>query len=422
MLVDLAYGKDGLGVELPDENVTVIEPLFHPGLPREDEAIRQAIRKPIGSPPLRDLVSSDDSVVVVFSDKTRPMPNKRVLPVLLAELDHLPADQILLINATGMHRANTEQELAEMLGEGILSRYRIINHDAFDHSGLTYLGTTSFGNEAWVNSQFLKAKVKILTGFIEPHFFAGFSGGPKSILPGVSGEQTVLRNHGGPMIGHPKATWGITDGNPIYKEACEIADMTKPDFILNVTLNRLHQITGVFAGELHAAHRSGTDFARRTAMQQAPHAYDIVITTNSGYPLDLNLYQTMKGVSAAAQITRAGGAIIVASECSEGVPEYGNYKKILKMARTPEEILEIVSAPDFGMFDQWEAHVQALIQLKARVYLKCASLSEAETREALLEPCTCVEETLALLLREYGAQAKIAVLPQGPQTIPYVAS
>jgi len=291
--VKLAYGKEGLWVELPDENVTVVEPRFVPGLPDEREAIRKALRDPMGTPPLRELVRSTDTVAIAFSDITRPMPNDRVLPLLLEELSHVPRKNIVLINALGTHRRNTEEELVKMLGREIVEGYRIVQHDAQDKNGLVHLGESSFGHEIWINRIYMEASVRILTGLIEPHLFAGFSGGPKAVLPGLAGEVTILGNHGAEMVGHPKATWGITKGNPLWEEMWEVAQKTEPAFLLNVTVNKHRQITGVFAGDLDQAHQKGTKFARESAMVGVPAPFDIVVTTNSGYPLDLNLYQAV---------------------------------------------------------------------------------------------------------------------------------
>jgi len=418
MQVRLAYGRSGLEVELPEERVVVIEPRFTPGLVDEASQIRTALRQPIGVSPLKELVGSEDDVAIVFSDLTRPMPNDRVLPVLLDELSHVPRENIVLINALGTHRPNTEAELRGMLGSAIVDEYRIIQHDCLDEDNLVYMGTTRFDHEIWINRIYLEARVKILTGFIEPHFLAGFSGGPKAVLPGVAGEATIMGNHSGPMIGNPATTWGVTVGNPLWEEIYEVAEATQPTFLLNVTLNRDKAITGVFAGDLREAHRRGTEFARAHAMVDVPHAFDIVITSNSGYPLDLNLYQAAKGMSAAAQIVKPGGAIIVAAECWDGIPDHGEFKNLLHMAESPEALLEIINGPEFSVRDQWEAQIQALIQLKADVHLKSSYLTEEEVRKALLTPCISVEETVARLLERYGPEATICVLPEGPQTIP----
>ena len=429
MKVRLAYGKEGLWVELPDDNVTVVEPRFVPGLPDETEAIRSALRKPIGTPPLRDLVKPDDTLAIVFSDITRPQPRERMLPVLLEELAHVPTENIVLINALGTHRPNTEEELIEMLGREIAESYRVVQHDVWDKGNMVYLGPTRFGHETYINDTYMGARVKILTGFIEPHFFAGFSGGPKAILPGLADERSVLGNHDAEMIGHARATWGVTEacpelgrrGNPIWEEMREMAARTEPTFLLNVTLNKNKEITGVFAGDVWQAYAAGTAFARNSVMVPVPEPFDIVVTSNSGYPLDLNLYQAVKGMSAAALVVKERGSIIAAAECWDGIPDHGEYKNILKMADSPQQLLEVIRAPGFLMQDQWEAQVQAQIQLKADVYVKTSYLSDEQIREALLLPCHSIEETLAQLLERYGPDATICVLPEGPQTVPYVA-
>ena len=420
MRVKLAYGREGLWVDLPDRNVTVVEPRFVESLPDERTAIIQALRQPLGSPPLRELVGPEDTVAILFSDITRPTPNERLLPQLLAELSHVPREQIVLINATGVHRSNTEEELRGMLGADVVDGYRIVQHDAWDENGLANLGRTRFGHEILVNRTYAGATVKILTGFIEPHFFAGFSGGPKAVLPGIAGAHLVLENHSAAMLDHPGATWGITDGNPVWEEMLEVALKTAPTFLLNVTLNREQAITGVYAGSLRAAHQAGTAAVRQTAMVRVEAPFDVVVTSNSGYPLDLNLYQAVKGMSAAAQVVREGGSIIIAAECWDGVPDHGEYKNILQMADTPQALLEVVRRPGFLMMDQWEAHVQARVQCRAEVYVKNSYLSDDEIRSALLCPCHQIEETLSELLARYGPDARICVLPEGPQTIPYV--
>ena len=422
MRVKLAYGREGLWVDLPDRNVTVVDPRFVEGLPDEEAAVIQALRRPLGTPPLREMVKPEDTVAIVFSDITRPTPNDRLLPPLLAELCHVPREQIVLINATGMHRPNTEEELRGMLGDGVVDDYRIVQHDAWDESGMVNLGQTRFGHEILVNRTYAEATVKILTGFIEPHFFAGFSGGPKAVLPGVAGVRLVLENHSAAMLDHPGATWGVTAGNPVWEEMLEVALKTDPTFLLNVTLNRERAITGVYADSLQPAHQAGTAAVRQAAMVRVEAPFDVVITSNSGYPLDLNLYQAVKGMSAAAQVVREGGSIIIAAECWDGVPDHGEYKNILQMADSPQALLEVVRRPGFLMVDQWEAHVQARVQCRAAVYVKNSYLSDDEIRAALLRPCHQIEETLAGLLACYGPDARICVLPEGPQTIPYVGS
>ena len=432
MRLQLAYGREGLWIELPeDAQVTVIEPEFVPGLSPEDEqaALVAALRAPIGTPPLRELVRPDDTVAVVFSDLTRPMPNDRVLPPLLGELARagVPDGQIVLVNALGTHRPQTEEELARMLGSEVAARYRVVQHDAWDDENLVEVGRNRAGRAVRVNRAYMETTVRILTGFIEPHFFAGFSGGPKAVLPGISDIEAILDNHGAPMIADPQATWTVTEarpeqgrrGNPIWEEMLAVAQSTAPAFLLNVTLNQNREITGVFAGDLVAAHRAGVDFLQPRAMRPVPEPADIVITSNSGYPLDLNLYQAVKGMSAAARIVRPGGDIIIAAECWDGVPSHGEYRRLLWEASSPQELLDRVMAPGFRCHDQWEAQVQAQIQLKANVHVYADGLSDEELRRALVIPCRSIEETVARLRRD-NPGATIAVLPDGPQTVPYV--
>jgi nickel-dependent lactate racemase len=421
MKIRLAYGKTGLQIELSDAlDVTVVEPKFVPGLPDPGAALQRALREPIEAPPLCDLVKSSDKVGVVFSDITRPTPNHLILPAVLNELTNVPRENITLFNALGTHRLNTEAELRAMLGDALVDGYRIVQNDAFDPSTQMHLGDTARGHDIWLNRELVECDVKILTGFIEPHLFAGFSGGGKAVMPGMAGQRTVLGNHDAGMIGHPQATWGITWGNPIWEETREVALRIDPTFLLNVTLNKDKQITGVFAGDLDAAHAAGCAFVKETAMVPVPHAFDIVITTNSGYPLDLNLYQSVKGMSAAAQVVREGGAIIVAADCWDGIPDHGLYGRLLREASSPQALLDTIYAPGFLKQDQWQAQIQAQIQLKADVYVRTDNLTAEQIKMVLLRPSPRIQDTVTDLLHEYGSQASICVMPEGPQTIPYV--
>ncbi len=422
MEVVLSYGKTGLPVELPDDNVIVVRPMFVPGLDDERGAITEALEHPIGCPSLKDMVRPSGTVAVVFCDATRPVPNRRILPVLLGELESagVRRDQIALINALGTHRPSPPEELVELLGEDLVRKYRIIQHDCNDRGTMAPAGRLSTGQEFWVNQDYLSADFKILTGFIEPHFFAGFSGGGKLVFPGIASLENIKEAHGYGILSHAKSTWGITHGNPVWELLTEGAQLTAPDFVVNVTLNSEKAITSVFAGELRAAHARGAEHAKRTAMRAVREPFDVVITTNSGYPLDRNVYQTVKGISAAASIVRDGGAIIAAAECMDGIPAGSHFHKLLQRAGTPERALELIAAPDFSMQDQWQVQLQAEIQMRADVYLYSHRLSQDEIRTTMLKPCERIEDTLANLLQRYGPDAKICVLPEGPQTIPYI--
>jgi lactate racemase len=418
--VRLAYGRHGLSARIPDQ-ADVIEPRFVDGLADESAAIAAALREPLAGPPLGERVPRGASVAIVICDVTRPFPARRVLPVVLDELDRARPRQITVFVATGTHRPCTEEELHEMLGREIQRRCAFVQHDAFDAARHAQLGTVlGTSTPALVERAFLEHEVRITTGFIEPHFFAGFSGGPKMVAPGLAGIQTVLDLHSAARIGHPQATWGVTRGNPVHDAVRDIANRAGVTFNLDVTLNRDHAITAVFAGDLFESHAAGCAFARSTAMVSVAAAYDVVLTTNSGYPLDQNLYQTVKGISAAAQIVRPGGSIVVASECSDGLPEHGGYQDLLRQADGPAAFLTRLSDPNFSVHDQWQVQVQALIQQKARVLVHAAGLTAAQLRAAWFEPTADPAACASELLDTAGPNARLAVLPQGPQTIPYL--
>jgi nickel-dependent lactate racemase len=417
----LAYGKSGLSIDLPDRlRVTVVQPRHVLGLLNQTGEVREALDNPIGSPPLRELVKASDRVGIVFSDITRPTPNALLLPVLLEALDHVPDDNIILFNATGTHRFNTEAELRGMLGNGLVDRHLIVQNDAADAESHAVVGTTASGNEVAILREFLECDVKILTGFIEPHFFAGFSGGGKAVMPGLASLDTVMRNHSARNIDHPQARWGVTRGNPIWEEAHEAAGMVSPTFLLNVTLNRDKEITCVFAGDFTEAHAQGCEFVREQAMVPVDAPFDIVIGTNSGYPLDLNLYQSVKGMSAAAQVVKPGGTIIIAAECWDGIPNHGEYCRLLQGAESLESLLAAIRTPGFACRDMWQAQVQALVCGQADVYLHTRHLTPEQITRALLKPCASIEQTVAQLLEKYGDDATICILPEGPQTVPYI--
>jgi len=416
--VALAYGRHGLTLQVP-AHTAVLRVREVPGLPDEAEAIRAALRAPIGSAPLAERVRPGMTVAIAHSDITRATPNDRLLPVLLAELEAagVRREDITLFNALGTHRPQTEAELRGMLGDFVVDHYRCRQHDAFDETNLTALGTTSRGHPVRLNSAFLAADLKISTGFIEPHFFAGFSGGPKGLLPALAGAESVLTNHGYRMIGHPNATWGVTAGNPIWEEMREVALRVEPLFLLNVTLNTQRAITGVFAGDVLAAHAAGCAEVRASAMLAEPAPYDIVVTTNSGYPLDQNLYQCVKGMSAAARLVRDGGTILMAAACADGLPDHGRYAALLAEAGSPERMLAMLDQPGFCEPDQWQVQIQAQIQRRAQVHVYSDGLSDEQIKQALFTPCRDLQQTLTDLLTHYGPHARLAVLPDGPQVI-----
>ncbi len=249
--------------------------------------------------------------------------------------------------------------------------YRVVNHDARDASSLAPVGTTSSGVAVSLNREFLAADIRITTGMVEPHFFAGFSGGPKMVCARACRLDTVVTLHDAKRIGDPNATWGVTEGNPIHDDVREIARMVGVHFAVDVTVNRDKQITNVFAGDLFAEHRQACDAARGDAMRAVPQAFDVVLTSNSGFPLDQNLYQAVKGLSAAARVVKPGGTIVIAGECRDGIPKHGSYAQVLASAETSAEgLLTMINAPGYAVPDQWQAQIQAQILMQAAVMMK----------------------------------------------------
>ena len=420
MKIELQYGRSGLRIDVPSDNVTVLAPRFLEGLADEAAGFRSAVRNPIESRPLKELISERDKVALVIPDVTRPLPTARLLPWLFSELAHVPGKNFVIINGTGSHRANTEAELIEMVGSEVYANYRVVNHNGHDMETLAPVGKTIDGRTLLLNKEYAGADKRIVLGFIEPHFMAGFSGGYKGVFPGVADVDSIMHYHRASVIGDPRSTWGQIAGNPTQQQIRRNGSILPVDFCINVTLNVKKQITRFFCGDVLAAHDQGCSFAKETAMIPCRDSFPIVVTTNGGYPLDQNLYQAVKGMSAAAQVVGLGGLILAASRCNDGFPSHGNFHKLLVEHTSPKAILDTILTPDFSMYDQWEAQLLALILLKARVGL-FSDLAPKEVWQAHLIPITDLEAAISAELRRVGKDAPIAVLPEGPMTIPYLA-
>ncbi len=418
MRVRLRYGHHGLTLTVPSSQVFVLEPTFVEGLSDEAASFRDAVRRPIESRPLRDLVRATDRVAVAIPDLTRPLPTDRLLGWLLEELDGVPDARWTIINGTGSHRVNTEAELRSMVGDAVFGRLRIVNHSAHEPSGLQDAGRTTDGRPVFLNREWMAADRRIVLGFIEPHFMAGFSGGYKGVFPALADIDAIMHYHRAEVIGDPRSTWGRLEDNPTQDQIRANGALVPVDFCVNVTLNRRRQITRFFCGDVLAAHRAGAQFAKDTAMVRCQQPFPIVVTTNSGYPLDQNLYQTVKGMSAAAQIVEQGGYILTASRCQDGFPSHGNFRDLMVRHAGPRAVLDAIMTPGFAVYDQWEAQLLALILLKARVGL-FSEIDPGEVRRAHIEPVANLDERLALELARLGVDAPVAVLPEGPMTIPY---
>jgi nickel-dependent lactate racemase len=422
MIVSLPYGELAIDAELPDDAV-VLTPAQTPPLADPSAAVRDAIARPLGVHPLDRIARSGRKAAIVVSDITRPVPNDLIVPPLLDALERggvAPGD-ITIVIGTGLHRPSRDDERRRILGDDVLARCRVVDHDARDRSTQARLLTTPRGVDVWLNRAYMEADVRVVTGFVEPHLFAGYSGGGKGVLPGIAGAQAIAANHDASMIGHPKATWCETHGNPIFEEMRDVALKSEPSLTVNVTLNERGRITGVFAGELVAAHDAAIAQAARQALCPIPHLFDVVVVTNMGYPADLVLYQAVKGMSVAAQACAPGGAILLVAECREGIGG-AEYADLLRSERSPAALLDrFQRSGHLTVHDQWQVQVQAMVQARCDVYLHSA-LSRADVEAAHLRFAPDVDTTLAQLVankhRDLGREPSVCVLPHGQFTVP----
>jgi nickel-dependent lactate racemase len=424
VIVRLAYGTLGLDIDVDPAVTTVVEPLHHPAATDPVAALRAALRDPVAGPPLRARVRPGQTVAIAACDGTRPQPRHLMIPAILDELDGLVRlDDVVILMATGTHRGNDDRELRQMFGDPVVDAVRIVNHDARDDGQLAWAGTHGDGVPVWLNRGWLDADVRITTGFVEPHFFAGFSGGPKLVAPGLAGLETVLVLHDAARIGDRRATWGVVEGNPVHDDVRAIAAAVGGvTFALDVVLNREQAIVAAFGGDLAAMHAAACARARRTAMRPVTAPFDVVVTTNAGFPLDQNLYQAVKGMSAAHQIVKPGGTIVCAAECRDGFPDHGSYRQVLASAPSPQALLDSIRDRATTVPDQWQVQVQAKIQASSRVVMHTSYLTDAELAAAHLKQTSDISATVAEALALAGPGARACVLPEGPQTIPYLVS
>ncbi len=420
-VVRLDYGSEGLPLDLTGLNSTVLRPRYLEGLQNEHAAFLESVRRPYKTAPLHELIAPGETLAIAIPDITRALPSDRLLPWLFAELRGLDPDDVTIIVGTGTHRGNTHDELLQMVGSEIVAKYRIINHDSRDNTSLLPAGRSPHGYDVAYCADYVRADRRILMGFIEPHFMAGFSGGYKAVFPGIANLDAIQTYHGFTNIAHPKSTWGLIEGNPTQNHVRAAGKLLSVDFLVNVTLNTDRQITGYFCGDVDAAHEAGCAFSKKTAMVRVEEPFPIVVTTNSGYPLDLNLYQSVKGMSAAHSITAPSGLIITAARCNDGFPEHGAFKNQLLRWGSPDEAWKAIRSPDFSEPDQWQTQKLLQIVRTCRVDL-FSELDPALVERAHLTPIKDVRSAIdAELMRLGNPDAPVAVVPEGPLTIPYVS-
>lgn len=445
MIVELDYGNDKLKVEVPDKNLLGVlssKPL--PALPDASEALLEAIKNPIGSLPLKEkllaganrnagtalkapgiLVNKNipEKICIVISDSTRAAPTKMILEVLLPELESygITRESITILIATGLHRPNIGKELEGLVGKEIADSYRIVNHNARDRESCIHIGNTKRGTPVIINKEYVGSDFRILTGLIEPHFMAGFSGGRKAICPGISYEDMFRHFHGPAILESPNSAFGILEGNPFHEESTEIAKMAGADFIINATINKHKEVTGVFCGDLEAAFHEGAKFCSDASICEIDREADIVITTGGGLPLDATLYQVVKGMVGAMPAVKQDGIIITAAECSEEIGSR-EFVEIVQEEADMDAFMEKIKRKDYFKIDQWEFEEYIKARRKAEIclYSGCLLASAYKIPEKTLILAKSVEDALAESLIKKGKDASIYVIPEGPYVIPYL--
>lgn len=422
MRVALPFARELLSIEVPD-SATVLLPKAVPALPDPAAAIAALLRSPTAGTPLRDRARSGQSVAIVISDITRPVPNALLLEPILEELNAAGVADIdvTIVNGTGLHRANTEAELGEMLGADLAHRCRVVQHDARRPDTLVEAGRSRRGVPFELCRVYVEADLRIVTGFVEPHLFAGYSGGAKGVMPGVAGAEVVMSNHGAENLAHPNARWCVSDGNPVFEEMRELVGLCPPHFLLNVTLDNERRITGAFAGDWLEAHDVAIEQASAQYTAELPAPYDVVVATNMGYPADTTLYQSVKGMSVAAEGVRQGGAILLVAGCEEGLGG-DEYVRLLTSRESSEELLADISGSERPRHDQWQVQCQGIVQRKASVYLH-SKLDRAQTEAAHLEfsadPSATVR-TLVAAAQAQGRPGSVLVMPYGQMAVPVI--
>lgn len=418
MNIKLPYSRDGMTLHLDETlDYEILESAIA-SMPKseksEDEIVAEAMANPIGSPRLSELAADKHSIVIICSDHTRPVPSRHIIPQMLREIRQgNPSADITLLIATGFHRATTKEELIGKFGEEIVAQEKIRIHDSREDE-MANLGQLPSGAPLLINKIAADADLLVSEGFIETHFFAGFSGGRKSVLPGISSQVTVLGNHCSAFIDSPYSRTGILENNPIHKDMVAASRMAKLAYIVNVVIDADKKVVHAVAGDANDAHAAGCQFLRRYCQVTPKKAADIAISTNGGYPLDQNMYQSVKGMTAAEAAAKEDGIIIMVSDCGDGHGGEGFYQA-LKNCESPKALMdEILNVPqDETKPDQWEYQIQSRILIRHKVIYVMCEKYRAMAREMGFETAADVNEALETALKEKGRGAHIAVIPDG---------
>jgi nickel-dependent lactate racemase len=413
----LPYDKKNIPVEIDDRNfagslVSKVEE-YKPGL-SQSELVEASLDHPIGSPKLEELVKGKKNIVIISSDHTRPVPSKIITPILLRRIRSVQPDaNIKILVATGFHRPSTHEELVDKYGQEIVDKEQIVMHISTDDSAMVKVGTLPSGGECIVNRVAAEADLLISQGFIEPHLFAGYSGGRKSVLPGVSSYKTILADHCSEFISSPYARPGILENNPIHKDMLYAAHAAGLKFIVNVVLNGDREVIASFAGDLEKAHIKGTEFLSSLAQVKKIDS-DITVVTNGGYPLDQNIYQAVKGMTSAEATNKEDGVIIMVAGLSDGTGGNGFYNN-LAQSKSPQDFLDRVAKVDrhHTVPDQWESQVLARILSRHHVIVVSDLVKPELVTNMHMELAKTFDEAMNRAYELQGKDARVTVIPEG---------
>lgn len=420
-IIHVPYSKEGMDLNISDENleaVLVSKAHEFKVSKSEEEIVEESMDNPIGSMKLEDLAKGKDNVVIITSDHTRPVPSRITMPIILKRLRKLNPDiKVKILIATGFHRPTTKEELIFKLGEEIVENEEIIIHKSTNDEDMVKAGVLPSGGDFYINKLAFEADLLIAEGFIEPHFFAGFSGGRKSILPGIASAKTIMYNHCSEFIDSENSRTGILKDNPIHRDMVYAAQTAKLAFILNVVIDKDKKVIASFAGDVQEAHKVGCDFVTNLSkIDKVPS--DIVVSTNGGYPLDQNIYQSVKGMTAAEATCKEGGVIIMISACNDGHGGQSFYDNVAN-ASSASEILQNVRnvRKDDTVPDQWEFQILARILDKYTVIMVTNQCDPEMITNMHMKHAYNFEEALNMAYEIKGKNAKVAVIPDGVSVI-----
>ena len=417
MKIEVPYGRSFLSISLPDDlPVDIIEAPTIPPASEPLQVVRDALDNSLGGIDL-SAFSGVKSVGIAISDKTRPVPNQHLLPPLLERLEALgiSSQSIKLFVAVGTHTPMTPEEFPSILPESILKRYTTVSHDSTDANNMVYRGDTSRGTPVWVNKEFVNSDLKIVVGNIEPHYFAGFSGGVKSAAIGLAGTETITRNHA--LLTHPDSQLGTYETNPTRQDIEEMGQKIGIHFALNAVLNQSKQIVHVFSGDPRVVMEKGIPLSREGCQVGIHSKYDLIIASPGGHPKDINLYQSQKGLAHAALATEPGGTIILIAACPEGTGS-AHYEDWMRDKTSNEEVIKRFTSEKFRVGPH-KAFLIACVASAVRL-LFYSDMEKELSKKLLLDPLTNLQQTIDLLVKESKPGERVGILPHAASTIPYV--